>query len=566
MGIKITHSSRKSVNAIRDDSTSYVDKLMKTVDDRLNADSTLDSWTWKKHDRNMCLTTVKGENVDEYDIPFADLSNNIKKDSQYILDALKDVIFESNTSIIEGSSDYYFGKDAADSYGDLICNNLSGKTISKRKDKAEEPGGLKYEADLLGIDMWDLLEALEGLCYQGKCEEIDDSTYKVTCSTNLSNSTEIIADSELYGLSGVKKYLSGKADDVDEIELNPGDAAKIAKYADKKQGKRVFYSDEYECYYIPEYVFWTDEYFYPYPAEDDYGNDLEGEPVEGCDDLSQVYSSSYLDVDCVMGEDDSKVWTVGELLDFFEEHQDDDPCMQYYEGDAYAWLNDTVRFMKRVEASESFIDENGVFGEPGANVTKEEMSNYWDNNFNDDPVLYNYDSKDAWLNDTIKNMKVYSSSSEDTDSELVSDINDDELFEIAENYNTSNPVSGNWDSETTHEQKAIADHFNISMDEAKQLMINKLGFSNEDFDYVSSSSNLEDEDDNSEYTMLRTKQVPDSDGFMTDYTLYENNITGEYVCVLGDRDTHSPEDEWFDFETESEDEANEWFDSYTGAE
>lgn len=475
MGIKITHSSRKSVNASRDDSTSYVDKLMKTVDDRLNADSTLDSWTWKKHDRNMCLTTVKGENVDEYDIPFADLSNNIKKDSQYILDALKDVI-ESNTSIIEGSSDYYFGKDAADSYGDLICNNLSGKTISKRKDKAEEPGGLKYEADLLGIDMWDLLEALEGLCYQGKCEEIDDSTYKVTCSTN------------------------------------------------------------------------------------------EGEPVEGCDDSSQVYSSSYLDVDCVVGEDDSKVWTVDELLDFFEEHQDDDPCMQYYEGDAYAWLNDTVRFMKRVEASESFIDENGVFGEPGANVTKEEMSNYWDNNFNDDPVLYNYDSKDAWLNDTIKNMKVYSSSSEDTNSKLVSDINDDELFEIAENYNTSNPVSGNWDSETTHEQKAIADHFNISMDEAKQLMIDKLGFSDEDFDYVSSSSNLEDEDDNSEYTMLRTKQVPDSDGFMTDYTLYENNITGEYVCVFGDRDTHSPEDEWFDFETESEDEANEWFDSYTGAE
>ena len=69
MGIKITHSSRKSVNASKDDSTSYVDKLMKTIDDRLNADSTLDSWTWKKHDRNMCLTTVEGEDVNEYDIP-----------------------------------------------------------------------------------------------------------------------------------------------------------------------------------------------------------------------------------------------------------------------------------------------------------------------------------------------------------------------------------------------------------------------------------------------------------------------------------------------------------------
>jgi len=27
--------------------------------------------------------------------------------------------------------------------------------------------------------MWDLLEALEGLCYQGRAMEIDDSTYEI---------------------------------------------------------------------------------------------------------------------------------------------------------------------------------------------------------------------------------------------------------------------------------------------------------------------------------------------------------------------------------------------------
>ena len=41
------------------------------------------------------------------------------------------------------------------------------------------PGGLVYEADQLGIGMWDLLEALEGMCYNGDAVEIDDSTYKV---------------------------------------------------------------------------------------------------------------------------------------------------------------------------------------------------------------------------------------------------------------------------------------------------------------------------------------------------------------------------------------------------
>lgn len=74
---------------------------------------------------------------------------------------------------------WYFGKEAYDKYGDMIAENLSGQTVSKRKDTAEEPGGLIYEADKLGIGMFDLLEALEGMCYNGRASEIDDSTYLV---------------------------------------------------------------------------------------------------------------------------------------------------------------------------------------------------------------------------------------------------------------------------------------------------------------------------------------------------------------------------------------------------
>ena len=48
-----------------------------------------------------------------------------------------------------------FGLKEAEKYGELISSKLSGYTVSKRKDKAEEPGGLIYEADKLGIDMWD---------------------------------------------------------------------------------------------------------------------------------------------------------------------------------------------------------------------------------------------------------------------------------------------------------------------------------------------------------------------------------------------------------------------------
>lgn len=79
-----------------------------------------------------------------------------------------------------GWFDFYFGKEEAEKYGDLICEKLAGQTVSKRKDLAEEPGGLIYEANKLGLeDFFDLLKALEGLCYQGRAREIDDSTYLV---------------------------------------------------------------------------------------------------------------------------------------------------------------------------------------------------------------------------------------------------------------------------------------------------------------------------------------------------------------------------------------------------
>ena len=72
-----------------------------------------------------------------------------------------------------------FGKEKAEKYGSQISAALSGKTVSKRKDLAEEPGGLIYEAKQLDMDMWDLLEALEGMCRLGTAEETDDSTYLV---------------------------------------------------------------------------------------------------------------------------------------------------------------------------------------------------------------------------------------------------------------------------------------------------------------------------------------------------------------------------------------------------
>lgn len=60
------------------------------------------------------------------------------------------------------------------------------------------------------------------------------------------------------------------------------------------------------------------------------------------------------------------------------------------------------------------------------------------------------------------------------------------------------------------------------------------------------------------------KQVQDSDGFWTDYTLWYNSNEDRYMCIFGDDDLYNPMNAFPDFECETEEEAREWFDSYNG--
>jgi hypothetical protein len=86
----------------------------------------------------------------------------------------------------------------------------------------------------------------------------------------------------------------------------------------------------------------------------------------------------------------------------------------------------------------------------------------------------------------------------------------------------------------------------------------------DDLSYYYDDELFNDNLENSPYTEISSKSVPDFDGFMTDYTMYMNINTGEYVFILGDKDIYTPEDGDFDWECETEEEAREWFDSYNG--
>ena len=62
---------------------------------------------------------------------------------------------------------------------------------------------------------------------------------------------------------------------------------------------------------------------------------------------------------------------------------------------------------------------------------------------------------------------------------------------------------------------------------------------------------------------LSQKQVTDSDGMLTDYTLYVNSDGSRYICMFGDNDVYEPDPAYADWEGDSEEEAYEWFNNYT---
>lgn len=66
------------------------------------------------------------------------------------------------------------------------------------------------------------------------------------------------------------------------------------------------------------------------------------------------------------------------------------------------------------------------------------------------------------------------------------------------------------------------------------------------------------------YEEIASKQVYDSDGFTTDYTMYKDNVLDEYVFIFGDKDLYGPEDAEPDWTSDTEKDAWSWFNSYEG--
>ena len=65
----------------------------------------------------------------------------------------------------------------------------------------------------------------------------------------------------------------------------------------------------------------------------------------------------------------------------------------------------------------------------------------------------------------------------------------------------------------------------------------------------------------SEWEFIKGKMIKDSDGFLTSYDWYRNTDSGLNIFMFGE-DEADPD--YADWETESDAEAEDWFNSYTG--
>lgn len=66
------------------------------------------------------------------------------------------------------------------------------------------------------------------------------------------------------------------------------------------------------------------------------------------------------------------------------------------------------------------------------------------------------------------------------------------------------------------------------------------------------------------YYRIDIKHVKDSDGFLTDYTWWYDAATDYHIFIFGDSEMYTPEDSSPDWETDSEETAQEWWDNYVG--
>lgn len=207
--------------------------------------------------------------------------------------------------------------------------------------------------------------------------------------------------------------------------------------------------------------------------------------------------------------------------------------------------------------TELYADSQGAFGGNENDIySLEDLMIIWNSDHNSDPSMQTYDSFEEWWADTeamlepVNDQSVMSATAVDASSDLYALVATDGepllVFE-ADDLDDANAQ--------------VADYNNLYRTDYSAEYEDAVDV--ESAEFVGRLSDLEDRVGSS-FTEIASKQVQDSDGFMTDYTMYRDTETGEYVFVFGDKDIYTPEQGDFDWSCDEGEEAWDWFYDYTG--
>lgn len=305
------------------------------------------------------------------------------------------------------------------------------------------------------------------------------------------------------------------------------------------------------------------------PDEDEFAEDVTSATIiEGStdDDKSVVIPESakteyYADAQGTFGGDENDIYSLEDLMIMWNSEHNNDPSMMEY--DTFEdWWEDTKRWMKPSSAPEEgeddemFTDNDGIFGEPGEIISKRDFRNYYEDNHDNDPSLAGFDSFEDWwaatelMLEPVDSGDVMSASEVDASSRfyaLVAEDGEPLLIFEADDLDDANAQVADYNN-------LYNTDYTAEYDDAVDT---------EGLDIVGRLSD-EEAPVGSGFTEIASKEVQDADGFMTDYTMYRDTQTGEYVFVFGDKDIYKPESGDFDWSCDTEQEAWDWFNDYQG--
>ena len=111
--------------------------------------------------------------------------------------------------------------------------------------------------------------------------------------------------------------------------------------------------------------------------------------------------------------------------------------------------------------------------------------------------------------------------------EEIDDATREALWDIADRYVTSDPISGDWTTETQHEMQAIQEELGVDEATAKRYMIEVLGFTPEEFEAASTRKDMIIQD---------VLHVLEKNGYDVNTEAAQNlaSATADYICSWPD--------------------------------